>query len=250
MDSQVSHKHLSSNSYACLIECLVTGNHLPLYCVLILFFFSVFFQVPVSFPGSCSPLDSSLDDPTFTFNLDFEGLVAGLLEDSDQHRHLFLSTTTSSSRDCVVTSSDVTFFIFTDFKEGSSSSLDLTKLEITVVGPTGCLVSINQKTRLSDRIAVVCRPLIPGRHTIKVYHGQRHIQGSPSELLVSKNYLDATNRRPIVTMDLELKPDPTNSPAATTLERRKPWGVACNANTEQVRTNFSSLVHVFLDFCV
>jgi len=153
-------------------------------------------------------------------------------EQEDVHQSLILSMDDHHGE--FLTHKDCIFYIS---MVDSSSSLDLEDLNLVIVGPTGYRYPVLQFTRLSDRVACTFRPLLPGTYVLSgFYRDVFHIQGSPSLLMISRDYQKQITR-PILTLDVELMDSPSGLPSTSqepSLESRKPWGVCCNTRTEQV----------------
>lgn len=105
-----------------------------------------------------------------------------------------------------------------------------TSLNFVVTGPSGTGYP-GTVTPTSDLNFFRCvfRSFELGLHLGSVFCGTFLLQGSPFNTTLSRDY--STITRPVISLDVEVQ---SNQP-------RKPWGITCNTNTEQVRFRLLAL---------
>ncbi|XP_021954400.1 E3 ubiquitin-protein ligase TRIM71 [Folsomia candida] len=143
-----------------------------------------------------------------------------------------------------LTSEDAMFLITA---QKPATQQDLERLAIVIVGPNNVALPILNNTAVSeDGILYTFRSVIPGIHTIDIFHNAIHpIRGCPMQILFSRNYQRLTS---ILTWEL---PDKASSDICN------PWGLCYNTKTEQLwiadRINHNLIVYKpdgTLDFVV
>lgn len=180
-----------------------------------------------------SPADSypSFEWPTSLVNQVDELVADSPVSSSQRSSHLYKSMLLSiGSLEGWRTGFNCTFSVYAAFP---ATTKDLEDLNIVLVGPGGMLTPMLQYTRLSDRIICTFVPLVPGPYTINAFYRSVFlIEGCPILLHVSRDY----NKHPTRSIvDINTLVDGHSS--------RKPWGIACNTRTEQVK----SLIYVSIE---
>jgi len=105
-------------------------------------------------------------------------------------------------------------------------------LDIQIVGPSGQLCPI-EFDAYYDSLRCTFRPVEIGLHHGKVLSEGKHVQGSPFNTIICRDYENVTEKwNPVVSMDIELTS--IFEEDSLSLEIKKPWGIACISKTEQI----------------